>query len=102
MLYLSLGTHGVVEEVLISKLDSFLKFSFIGPAKFCCFAYIQQLARGAVGTGGVPLDFALVAHYLGYELGEGTDGELLAGAGIDGFVAAVVVPDEQLDRKSVV
>ena len=68
------------------------------PSEFFRFGDVEELAGGAVGTGGIPEDTALVAYHLGHELGEGLDGELLAGAGIDGLHTEVgqVIDIEEL------
>ena len=99
---LSFCTHGVVEEVFVSHADAVLELSLVGPAKAGGFGDIEELSWGAVRSCGVPLDFALVAHDLGHELGEGFDGEFLAGAGIDGFVTAVVVHEEHAEVGQVI
>ena len=72
------------------------------PSEFFRFGDVEELAGGAVGTGGVPEDAALIAHHLGHELGEGFDGELLAGAGIHGLVAAVVIHEEHAEVGQVI
>ena len=87
---------------MICQADAVFEFGTVGPAKVGGFAHVEELAGGAVGTGGVPEDAALVAYYLGYELGEGLDGELLAGASIDSLVTAVVVHEEHAEVGQVI
>ena len=79
---LSFRSHRIFEKILVCETDAVFEFGLVGPTHLGGFADIQELARGAVGTGGVPQDFSLKAYHLGHQLGKGLDGELLAGAGI--------------------
>ena len=100
--HLSLGPHGVRQEVLIGQADAVFEFGFIGPAESGGFGDVEEFAGRAVGTGGVPFDAARVAHDFGHQFGELFDGEFLAGAGIDGLVAGVVVHQEHAEVGEVV
>ena len=84
---LALCTHGVVKEVLVTEADAVFKLGFVTPTELGSFADIEELTRGAIGTGGVPFDFAFVANDLGNEFGESLDGEFLASAGINSLIA---------------
>jgi len=99
---LSLRSHGVSQEVFVGEADAVFEFGFVGPAEGGGFADVQELARGAVGAGGVPEDPAGVADHLGDEFGQGLDGEFFAGAGVDGFVTGVVVHQEDAEVREVV
>lgn len=99
---LSLGAHGVVEEVLVGEADAVGEFGAVGPAEFCGFRYVEELAGGTVGFGGVPFDCALVADGLCDEFSEFLDGELFAGASVDGLVAGVIVHQKDAERREVI
>ena len=100
--FLSFRSHRIVKEILISQTYTFFKLYTIPPPQLRGLADIQQFPRGAIGTGGVPQDVSLKAYHLGHEFGEGLDGELLAGAGIDRFVTAVVVHQEHAEVGQVI
>ena len=72
-----------VEELL----DAIFDFYLMGPAKGVELGYIDELAHGTIGLGGIEGDFALEAYGLDDKLGELANGELLAGAHIDVAVA---------------
>ena len=99
---LAFGADRVVEEVGVGETDAVLQLGLVGPAEGGGLRDVEELAGGAVGTGGVPLDAAFVADDFGDELGEGLDGELLTGAGIHGFVTAIVVHEEDTEVGEVV
>ncbi len=94
---LSFRTHRILQKILIGQTDSVFKFGFVGPTQLGGFAHVQELAGGAVRTGGVPEDFAFVPHNLGDEFGKGLYRQFLARAGIDGLVAGVVVHQEHAE-----
>ena len=100
--HLSLGPHGVRQEVLIGQADAVFEFGFVGPAEGGGFGDVEELAGRAVGAGRVPLDPARVAHDFGDKFRELFDGEFLAGAGVDGLVAGVVVHQEHAEVGEVV
>ena len=91
-----------MEEVFVREADAVFEFGLVRPAQGGGFAHIEKLARRTVGTGGVPLDLALVAHDLGHQLRQGLDGQFLAGAGVDGLVAGVVIHQEDAEVGEVI
>ena len=102
MASLSFCPHGIVEEILIGQADAVFQLGLVDPAQPGGLAYIQEFAGRAVGTGGVPLDDARISYHFGHQFGEGLDGEFLAGAGVDGLVAAVVVHQEHAEVGKVI
>ncbi len=100
--HLSFGPHGVRQEVLIGQADAVFEFGLVGPAEGGGFGDVEEFAGRAVGTGGVPFDAARVPHDAGHQFGELFDGEFLAGAGVDGLVAGVVVHQEHAEVGEVV
>ena len=45
---LPLGTHGVLQEVLVGEADAVFEFGLVGPAQFRCFAHVQELATSSL------------------------------------------------------
>ena len=101
-LFSPLRPHRIRQEVLVGEADAVFEFGLVGPAEGGGLGDIEELARCAVRTGGVPLDLAFVADDLGDELGESLDREFLAGTGIDGLVAGVVVHQEDAEIGEVI
>ena len=91
-----------MQEVVISEPDAVLQLGLVGPAEGRRLAYVEQLVRRAVGTGGVPFDLARVTHHLGYQFRQRLDGQLLARSRIDSLVAAVVIHQEDAEVGQVV
>lgn len=102
LILLSFRSHRIFQEILIRQTDAVFELGLVGPSQLSGFAHVQELAGGAVGTGGVPQDFSLKAYHLGHQFGEGLNGELLAGAGIHGFVTGVVVHQKHTEVGKVV
>src|SRR5260370_17354262 len=82
----------LVQIRLISKPDSFLERGAGAPAKPGKTADVEQFARRAVRPRGVEADFAGIANGRGHHAGEFGDGDVLAGADIDQFVAGIDLP----------
>lgn len=99
---LSFGPHRVLQEILVSKADTVLEFGLVGPAQCRGLRDVKQLARRAVRHRGVPANLARIADYLGNQLGQRLDGQLLARAGIHRLVARVVVHQEDTQIGQVV
>ena len=74
----------------------------VGPAEGGGFGDVEEFAGRAVGAGRVPLDPARVAHDFGDEFRQLFDGEFLAGTGVDGLVAGVIVHQEHAEVGEVV
>src|SRR5260370_38007175 len=79
----------LVQIRLISKPDSFLERGAGAPAKPGKTADVEQFARRAVRPRGVEADLAGIANGRGDHAGEFGDGDVLAGADIDQFVAGI-------------
>lgn len=62
---LSFCADGVVEKVLVGEADAFFKFGVVGPAESSSLGNVEEFARSAVGTGGIPFDLTLVADNFG-------------------------------------
>ena len=99
---LPLGSHGIIEEILVGQAYSVLQFRLVSPAQFSGFAYIEKLTWCAVRTGGIPLNLTRIPHYLGHQLSECLDGEFLTRTGVHRLVAAVVVHQEHAEVCQVV
>ena len=84
---LSFCPHGIIQEILIGQTDAVRQLRFVDPAESRGLGHVQKLSGRAVGLGGVPLDFASIAHNLGDQLGQLLDGQFFAGTGIDRLVA---------------
>ena len=91
-----------MEEILVGKADAVLELGAVTPAEALGLADIEELARGAVGTCGIPLDLALEAYDTSHHLGKGLDGEFLAGAGVNRLIARVVVHEEDAEVGKIV
>ena len=48
---LSLGAHGVGEEIFVCEAYASLQLRSVGPAQTRGLAHVEQVARGAVGFG---------------------------------------------------
>ena len=64
-------------------LDAFGDFYFVGPAEAVELVDRDEFAHGAVGLGGVELYGSFEAYGFDDELGEFTNGQLLARADVD-------------------
>ena len=87
----SLGAHGVGKEVGVGELDAVLEFGGVGPAEGFGLGDVEELARGSVGSGRIPLYFAGVANNLCYKFCEFFYGEFFAGTCVHGFITTIVV-----------
>ena len=101
-MFSSLGTYGVVEEIFVGKADTVFEFGLVGPAEGCGFGYIQQFARGAIRTGGIPFDTTFVADDFCYQFCQLFDSQFLARTGVDGLVARIVVHQEHTQVRQIV
>ena len=68
-------------------LHAVFYLDLVRPAKAMELGYVDQLAHGAVGLGGIKLNNALETDGLDNQLGEFADGEFLACAHVDVAVA---------------
>ena len=85
----------LVQEPLIGLLDALDEVDAGLPAHAGEGGGVEQLARGAVGLGGIEDEPAAVAHDRGDQPGELGDGEVPAPADIDLLLAAVMAQQEQ-------
>ena len=72
---------------LIEFLHTVFNLDLVVPAEAVEFAYVDELARGAIGFCCVPNDFAFEADRVLYEIGESFDGQFLACTNVDMAVA---------------
>lgn len=72
-----------VEEFLYAFVD----FDLVSPAEAVELAYVDKLARSAVGLACIKHDFAFEANRLHHEFAEFADGEFLARTDVDVAVA---------------
>ena len=57
---------------------------------------------GTVGFGGIPLDLSRISNHFGHQFRQFLDGQFLAGAGVDGFIAGIVVHQEDAEIGKVI
>ena len=48
---------------MVGEADAIFEFGLVSPAEGGGFGDVEEFAGGAVGTGGVPFDAALVVNY---------------------------------------
>lgn len=91
-----------MQKVLIRQADAVLEFCLVGPAQRSGLTDIQQLAGRAIGAGSIPIDAAGIADNAGHQFRQGLDRNLFARAGVDRFVAAIVIHQEHAEVRQVI
>ena len=91
---LSLCSHRIMQEILVSQADTFFQFYLRFPTHRFSLAHIQEFARRTVRTGSVPKNLTFVTDYLSNLFCQLLDGQFFTSSGIDGLVTAVVVHKE--------
>src|SRR3954453_5916682 len=64
---MSMSLPPVVDVPLIGGADALAQADAGRPAQRCQPGDVEELARGAVRLGAVPLDGAVVAHHVGHQ-----------------------------------
>ena len=93
-----LGTsagRGVAHVPLVRGRNTFTQLDRRVPAEGVDPRGVEQLARHAIGLGGVPFDLTLEPDHRRHRLGEFLDRQVIAPAHIDRFGGVVVVDEHQ-------